>query len=275
MNQLVSVIMPVFNGERYVAETIRSIIAQTYIHWELLIIDDGSTDQTFSIATSFTDTRIRCFRLPVNAGVSAARNYGLRQMRGEFFCFVDADDLYTPQSIESRLVIFSRYTDCRFVDGGVAVYNQDMTSLIRKWTPRYSGEPFKDLCLLTGRCFFGPTWLVRCGGKQAIFFDEELRHAEDLWFYIQLAATGGSYQYTSETILKYRKHQNSAMSNLNGLAAGYTKLLQLINFHFAEQLRVGDRLLISLKARKIMFLSFVAARKWPSAFHFLIFGSPA
>lgn len=275
MGDLVSVIMPVFNGERYVAETIRSIIRQTHSHWELLVIDDGSTDQTLSIVTSFKDNRIRCFQLPVNAGVSAARNRGLREMRGEFFCFVDADDVYPPRSIESRLAIFSRHADCRFADGSVDVYNQDMTSLIRKWNPLYSGEPFKELCLLTGRCFFGPTWLVKRWEKVPVFFNEELRYAEDLWFYIQLAALGGSYQYTSETILMYRKHKNSAMANLNGLATGYTRLLQLVDIHFGSQLSVGDRFLINFKARKIMFLSFLAARKWSSAFHFLIFGSRA
>src|SRR3954465_7326609 len=99
MNQpLITVIMPAYNAESYISDAIRSVMSQSYENWELLVVDDGSDDKTAEIITSFTDHRIRYFR-QVNKGVSAARNLALTQLRGDYFCFFDSDDILPRKSL--------------------------------------------------------------------------------------------------------------------------------------------------------------------------------
>lgn len=103
-DSLVSIITPCYNGEKYVAHTIRSVLAQTYENWELIIVDDGSTDGSASIIRSFaqTDSRIRFIRQE-NAGSAAARNAGIRAARGRFLALLDADDVWEPEFLAEQL----------------------------------------------------------------------------------------------------------------------------------------------------------------------------
>ena len=90
-NNLISIILPLYNSEKTIYNTIKSILNQTYKNFELLIINDGSTDNSLSICNSFNDSRIRIINQD-NSGVSSARNNGLRNIKGDYFCFVDSDD---------------------------------------------------------------------------------------------------------------------------------------------------------------------------------------
>lgn len=98
----VSVIIPVYKVEKYIAATICSVLKQTYTNFELLIIDDGSPDRSVEICQQFTDPRIKIIR-QTNRGVAAARNTGIRQARGEFIAFLDADDLWLPEKLEQHV----------------------------------------------------------------------------------------------------------------------------------------------------------------------------
>lgn len=98
---LVSIIMPAHNAARFIAESIQSVIAQTYPHWELLIIDDASSDNTDAVVSTFTsDKRIRYHRKARIGSPAGVRNVGLRLAKGEFIAFLDADDLYCPDALE-------------------------------------------------------------------------------------------------------------------------------------------------------------------------------
>ena len=98
---LVSVIMPVYNVDRFVGEAIKSVLSQTYSTIEFLIIDDGSSDKTNEICAAYEkrDNRIRVIRQK-NAGAAAARNHGMREAKGEYILFMDSDDTMHPQTIE-------------------------------------------------------------------------------------------------------------------------------------------------------------------------------
>lgn len=102
---LVSVVMPLYNYGRYLSGAVESVLSQTYPYWELLIVDDCSTDDSFSIAQELArrDDRIRLFRLSENGGTSAARNKALDEARGEFVAFLDSDDRYDPEYLESQV----------------------------------------------------------------------------------------------------------------------------------------------------------------------------
>src|SRR6187399_2447315 len=101
---LVSVVMPVYNGERFVVEAVRSIVAQTFADFELLVVDDGSTDGTANlIATEqATDPRILVHRQPVNAGFKAALDAGCARARGRYIARMDADDISLPARLERQ-----------------------------------------------------------------------------------------------------------------------------------------------------------------------------
>ncbi len=97
---LISVIIPVYNGERYLGEAIASVQAQTYRPLEIIVIDDGSTDRSGEVATSFPDLR---YEYQTNQGIGAARNRGVDVARGEFFAFLDADDVWLPDKLRLQM----------------------------------------------------------------------------------------------------------------------------------------------------------------------------
>ncbi len=103
MSELVSIIMPSWNTGRFIAETINSVIAQTYSNWELLIVDDCSTDDTDKIVASFKDNRIKYFKNERNSGAALTRNRALREAKGEWIAFLDSDDLWAPKKLEKQI----------------------------------------------------------------------------------------------------------------------------------------------------------------------------
>ena len=104
-NSLVSIITPSFNSEKFIADTIRSVQNQTHLNWEMIIVDDCSTDKTLSIIQDFiaNDNRIHFFRLDKNSGAGIARETALSKAQGNYIAFLDADDLWKPSKLEKQL----------------------------------------------------------------------------------------------------------------------------------------------------------------------------
>ena len=100
---LVSVIMPSWNTGKFIAESIQSVIDQTYKNWELLIVDDCSTDNTDQVVASFNDDRIRYLKNKKNSGAALTRNKAIREARGEWIAFLDSDDLWFPKKLERQI----------------------------------------------------------------------------------------------------------------------------------------------------------------------------
>lgn len=101
---LVSIVMPSYNTEKYIAESIESVLAQTYPYWELIIVDDCSTDASdAAVAPYLADTRIRYLKNEKNSGAAVSRNYALREAKGKWIAFLDSDDLWTPDKLEKQI----------------------------------------------------------------------------------------------------------------------------------------------------------------------------
>lgn len=102
---LVSVVMPAHNSESLLQESVRSVMAQTYADWELLIVDDASTDRTLTMARelALSDGRIRVIEMERNGGVAAARNTGIRAATGQYLAFLDSDDLWLPEKLQTQV----------------------------------------------------------------------------------------------------------------------------------------------------------------------------
>lgn len=104
MNELVSIIMPSYNTEKFIGESIKSVLAQTYQNWELIIVDDCSPDNTDeAVAPYLADPRIRYLKNEKNSGAAVSRNYALREAKGKWIAFLDSDDLWTPEKLEKQI----------------------------------------------------------------------------------------------------------------------------------------------------------------------------
>ena len=121
VEELVSIITPTYNCGPFIAETVGCVRSQTYPNWEMLIIDDCSTDNTKEIVARFNDPRIKYYCLPVNSGAAVARNTALKMARGRWIAFLDSDDLWKPDKLEKQIRFmtdnnihfsYTQYEDC-------------------------------------------------------------------------------------------------------------------------------------------------------------------
>lgn len=119
---LVSIIMPSWNTANFIAESIQSVLNQTYTNWELLIVDDCSTDNTDEVVASFNDNRIKYFHNEKNSGAALTRNKAMREAQGEWIAFLDSDDLWVPNKLEHQIKFmkengyFFSYTEYEKID---------------------------------------------------------------------------------------------------------------------------------------------------------------
>lgn len=195
---LVSCIVPVYNGERFVTDAVESILAQTYVQREVIVVDDGSDDGTLDVLARFGD-RIRVLR-QANSGPSAARNYGMEESRGAFIAFLDADDIWVDDKLESQMAVFEAHPQIQLCSGHIKSF----------WIPELDDErqAFEDHPYHRERALLSPcTVLVRrelferLGG-----FDQELRNAEDTdWFHRMLKA-GSNYETLPRLLVHRRLH---------------------------------------------------------------------
>ncbi len=142
---LVSVTIPFYNAERYFAETIESVLAQTYSHWELLLVDDGSTDRSREIARAYAQKmpdRIFCLEHPgnQNRGPAATRNLGASRSKGEFLAFLDSDDVWLSNKLQENVSSLKANPDAGFVFG--------LTEWWYDWDPNQSGQYENHIPLL-------------------------------------------------------------------------------------------------------------------------------
>ena len=106
---LVSIIMPSWNTGRFIAESIQSVINQTYENWELIIVDDCSTDDTDAVVAAFSDTRIRYLKNAKNSGAAVTRNRAMREAKGEWIAFLDSDDLWAPEKLAKQIGFMNKH----------------------------------------------------------------------------------------------------------------------------------------------------------------------
>lgn len=191
---MISIILPVYNTEQYVKKCITSIKEQTYKDWELIIIDNGSTDKSYAFCREEAkeDSRIKVFHQYQNKGVSMARNLGLERASGEFLTFIDADDWILPDYLEELLreqektgadMVVCSYRkvteEDRNADRGVAGEKEETLQL-------YSKEEYFKYCLLEGNTH---CWgvLYRAKRVEGIYFPSKITIGEDLLYLISTA----------------------------------------------------------------------------------------
>lgn len=221
----VSVIIPTFNRSSYLRQAIASVLAQTWSDFEIVVVDDGSTDDTAAAVAAFDDVRIVTLRQD-NAGRSVARNRGLAQARGEYIAFLDDDDLYLPDKLAVQTAFLDDYTEIGLAAGGARMIAAD-GSLLRTWQP-WRGQPDLALprCLyacplLTCSVLIRRSWLATLDH----WFDAEMDRAEDTDLWIRLLLAGCSMAWTQHVVCAYRQHPASSQGDAGRYQRGYLRLL--------------------------------------------------
>lgn len=127
-----SIVIPLYNKEKFISETLESVINQTFFDYEVVIVDDSSTDKSLSIAKSFAekDKRFKVLTVP-NGGVSKARNYGIQYSKGEYICFLDADDIWKNNYLEEAFSLLKKYGKRDFLCFGYSWFVNDINNITR------------------------------------------------------------------------------------------------------------------------------------------------
>jgi len=236
---LVSIIVPSYNAGVFINETIRSVLAQNYENWELWVIDDGSTDNTEQLVSSFRDARINLVKQE-NSGVSVARNKGLALARGEFIVFFDADDLMTPDFLQVRVNELNKDMLIGFVGGLVETFPVKM-----KTRKAVAEDPEKDIHFFNADGATIPSnYLFRLSviRNNGITFNPVLSSSADRFFLLEIAryAKGRSLE-TEKGKLLYRISESSMSHHV-------TPKLILDYYKFYNELNARN--LLPLKKRR-------------------------
>lgn len=203
---LVSVVMPVHNGARWLDETLQSLYAQTESRFEILLVDDASTDDLRQVLAAHADERLRVFHLPRNVGVSAARNEGIELARGRYIAFCDADDLCQPKRLEVQLSFLEQHPNVGLCGSAFTCFDTEERETVRNPTSN------KEICiaLMRGNCFGLSTTMGRTDLLKAHRFNPSLSVAEDYDLWTRLAAAGVPLANLPESLIRYRWHPQQA-----------------------------------------------------------------
>lgn len=227
MDNKISIITPAWNSERYIAETIRSVQAQTFTNWEMLITDDGSTDDTISIIEAFAnnDPRIKLYRMEKNGGAAKARNNSLSMAEGRFIAYLDSDDIWKPEKLE-RQMHFMLDNKIGFSCTSYEVINNEGLKLHKEvhMLPKsdYIGFLTNNLLQTVGimidTCIVDKKYLVM----------PDLRRRQDAATWLQILRAGHTCYGIQDILAEYRRAEGSLSSNKLKAVRGVWRLYREI-----------------------------------------------
>jgi glycosyltransferase involved in cell wall biosynthesis len=224
---LVSIIVPVFNADKYLAKTLESALNQTWPNKEIIVVDDGSTDNSLAIAKSFQQAGVQLIT-QTKKGASAARNAGLKKARGKYIQFLDADDIISINKIEIQVTLLQKYPDyicfCSTVhfkngtDYKTYSANHDKLSANENSPTKFLIKLYSDVDnMVQPNAWLTPSEVIDKAG----LWNENLSVDDDGEFFCRVILASKGVVYTPEALNYYRKHLNrgslSAQLNLNGL----------------------------------------------------------
>lgn len=243
----VSVIMPVYNGERYLADAIGSVLSQTWQDWELIAINDGSTDRTQCILEMFNDKRIIIVQQQ-NQGAAAARNAGLEKATGDYIAFLDADDLYLQNAFADCVAHLDGHpsVDAIFGDGYIIDSSQQALMNVAEVRPGiYTGYILEHEILNPHVVSFPVCTMTRRAviEHHGLRFDTGLSPSEDWDFWIQLARYA-QFDHLQKNICMYRVHATNTTKTTDRERRRYDLVqgrMKILESDWFDTLSVGTR----------------------------------
>lgn len=222
-NPLVSIIIPTYNRAHFLKEAINSVLSQTYKNWELIIVDDGSTDNTSEVVRGFADKRI-VYLKQENMGAPVARNRGIKESKGEYIAFLDSDDIWLPQKLQRQLEIFNTSRlNPRVVYTGIQYIDSKGSPKQRKKNALYRGNIFCYLLrknvTTTSAILAKKECFDKCG-----LFDENLPSRQELDMLIRISLLF-SVDYAPEILTLERIHDERITADMDKKIKGREMLL--------------------------------------------------
>jgi glycosyltransferase involved in cell wall biosynthesis len=187
MNLAVSVVLPVHNRADVLARAISSVVKQTLENWELIVVDDGSTDASAEIADSFHDDRIRLLKLGANRGGNAARNAGIREARAPLIAFLDSDDAYLPEKLERVVEHFEDRRELDLLVDSFIKIQPSNVRVVRKNPVITDREVFRRALFTRLLWKATPAITVKRDAALETPFDETLKRLQDFDFLIRIS----------------------------------------------------------------------------------------
>lgn len=211
MDGLVSVIMPTYNCGSFIAESIESVIAQTYTNWELVITDDCSADNTAEVVSAYMakDDRIKYFRLEKNAGPAGARNRSIEEAKGDYIAFLDSDDLWTPDKLEKQLA-FMNANGINFCCTAYGRIDEAGAPLEKVSHPLRRAD-YNTVLYRSNPC--GNSTVIFNAAAIGKFFVPDIRKRNDFALWLQVLKKEKYVYGFDEILCKYRIRSGSVSSN--------------------------------------------------------------
>ncbi len=250
MSNKISVIIPLYNGAKYIQQALESVFQQTYNNYEIIIIDDGSTDESKQVLESYLDKVKYIYQN--NQGVAAARNKGLEVATGEYIAFLDQDDYFLPEKLESQVAKLEKRKNLGLVISGWQIVNEEGEgkSAVQPWLnlPQLDTEEliiYKPVLL--SAMLFRRNWLEKVGK-----FETNLYQTYDVELVLRLAAQGCRADWVRKALVCYRQHENNVSKNIIAQA----KELELVLENFFSRKN------LSLDVRKLKNKSMYQSLVW-------------
>lgn len=239
--ELVSIIIPTYNCEKYISETIKSVINQTYKNWEMIIVDDCSTDNTVKILNNYLiDNRIIFLQNTINQGAAESRNKALKKAKGKWIAFLDGDDVWLPEKLEKQIE-FMNNNDYKFT------YTDYRINLNGEWLPYINTAPNKiTKRKLYNYCYFSTITVMYDREYVGLIQIENLKKNNDYAMWFKIIEKTPAYRFP-KCLSYYYKHENSISSGSK---------LRLIKYHyilFRKALNKGKITSIILTANNLFW----------------------
>jgi glycosyltransferase involved in cell wall biosynthesis len=211
---LVSIIIPTWNTASYVREAVDSALAQTYQNCEVIVVDDGSTDNTKAVLGPYISAKRITYMYQANTGLSGARNTGIKASHGEFIALLDSDDVFLPEKIAEQVAYLTEHPACDVSYCNLFHFWDGEQALLRLNYEYYSGDDV--LPHLLHMNFIAPLSVVlrRSVIERFGMFDENLKRSEDLEFWLRLAHGGARFEFLPKRLAKLRMRKTA---NLQGV----------------------------------------------------------
>lgn len=235
----VSVVMPAYNVAAYIGAAIDSVKAQTVADWELLVVDDGSTDATYETVRRLAagDARIRLLQKS-NGGISTARNMALAVSRGDFIAILDGDDIWEPTYLAEQLAVFARQPEVDIVTSNGWFLGSRLDGQLTRPFPDSRPQPTLNTILADETSIFIMSMFRRRVYEASGGFDEALRTNEDYDYWLRAALAGFRFWRNDRPLCYYRRRDDSVsaidVNMLAGILRVYRKLRPLLQDRPAE-----------------------------------------
>ena len=233
-NPTVSVIITTYNRAQLVSRALQSALNQTYGDFEIIVVDDASTDNTMEVLGRFEDKRIRYLRREKNGGNSASRNTGIQAAKGDYIALLDSDDEWFPEKLQKQVNKFIESGEgVGLIYTGFLYVSQKTGEILGQVIPTFRGNVYANLfmkgCFLANSsAFIKKTCFEKVG-----FFDEDLRSCVDWDMWIRLSKYF-EFDFVPDILTKFYFHENQVSSNLNMRVLGTERLIRKHKDDFSQ-----------------------------------------